>query len=261
MSLLEFRRIVRRNGLSVTEEQLDLLGRYVELLLEWNGKINLISRRDQENVWFSQMLHSVSAWFFVELDQGLRVLDLGTGGGLPGIPLAILRPDLNLTLLDSIRKKVDAVGNMVGVLGLKNAQVVVGRAEDIGWESSHRYSYDVVLARAVARLADVAKWSKAFLRRGDGSGAPKRAFSVLGDLPGGIDSVTREEKREGADGNSRGRISIHGPCLLTLKGGDLEREVHEATVKGARVQMVPLVFPGGEQIGLEDKKLLIVTVR
>ena len=155
MSLLEFRRIVRTNGLSVSEEQFALMERYVGLLLDWNGKINLISRRDQENVWFAHMLHSVSPWFFVDLAPGLRVLDLGTGGGLPGIPLAVLRPDLKLTLLDSIRKKVDAVRQMAGELGLTNVDAVVGRAEEIGREASHRHSYDVVVARAVARLTDL----------------------------------------------------------------------------------------------------------
>ena len=239
MSLLEFRRIVQANGLAVTDEQFALLDRYVGLLLDWNAKINLISRRDQENVWFAHLLHSVSPWFFVELGPGLRILDLGTGGGLPGIPLAILRQDLRLTLLDSIRKKTDAVRQMAGVLGLANVDVVVGRAEEAGREGAHRHMYDVVVARAVARLSDLAKWSRPLLKKGD--------LSLAGAVQlGGISSV---------------RIRIDGPCLLTLKGGDLGGEVREAVVGGASVRFVPLVFPGGEQIGLEEKKLLIVTMR
>ena len=239
MSLLEFRRIVRTNGLAVSEEQFALLERYVGLLLDWNGKINLISRRDQENVWFAHMVHSASPWFFVDLAPGLRVLDLGTGGGLPGIPLAILRPDLKLTLLDSIRKKVDAVGQMAGELGLANVEAVVGRAEDIGREARHRHIYDVVVARAVARLSDLTKWSRPFLKVGQVSRpAPSWNAQVRG-----------------------ARTRIDGPCLLTLKGGDLEGEVREAGLGGGRVQVVPLVFPGCEEIGLEEKKLLIVHVR
>jgi len=227
------------NGLPVTEEQFAQLERYVGLLLDWNGKINLISRRDQENVWFAHMLHSVSPWFLVDLAAGLRVLDLGTGGGLPGIPLAILRPDIKLTLLDSIRKKVDAVRQMASELRLANVDSVVGRAEEIGREARHLHSYDVVLARAVARLSDLTKWSRPFLKDGRG----------WGQTPSG-------DMRVGVAG-----IRIDGPCLLTLKGGDLEGEVREAAVRGARVQVVPLVFPGSEQIGLEEKKLLIVRVR
>ncbi len=197
MSLLEFRRIVRTNGLAVSEEQFALLERYVGLLLDWNGKINLISRRDQENVWFAHMVHSASPWFFVDIAPGLRVLDLGTGGGLPGIPLAILRPDLKLTLLDSIRKKVEAVGQMASELGLANVDTVVGRAEDIGREARHRHLYDVVVARAVARLSDLTKWSRPFLKEGRGSRpSPSVSMQVRG-----------------------ARTRIDGPCLLTLRGG------------------------------------------
>lgn len=239
MSLLEFRRIVRANGLAVTEEQFAQLERYVGLLLDWNGKINLISRRDQENVWFAHILHSVSPWFFVELAPGLRVLDLGTGGGLPGIPLAILRPDLRLTLLDSIRKKVDAVRQMASALGLANVDVVAGRAEEISREAGHRHAYDVVVARAVARLSDLTKWSRPFLKEDRGL-----RLAPSGNVQVGVE-----------------RTRIDGSCLLTLKGGDLEGEVREAAVRGARAQVVPLVFPGCEQIGLEEKKLLIVHVR
>lgn len=239
MSLLEFRRIVRTNGLAVSEEQFARLERYVGLLLDWNGKINLISRRDQENVWFAHILHSVSPWFFVELAPRLRVLDLGTGGGLPGIPLAILRSDLKLTLLDSIRKKADAVRQMASELGLANVDVVAGRAEEVGREGGHRRSYDVVVARAVARLGELTKWSQPFLKDDRG----------MRPTPSGNVGV----------GVARARID--GPCLLTLKGGDLEGEIREAALRGGRVQVVPLAFPGCEEIGLEEKKLLIVRVR
>jgi 16S rRNA (guanine(527)-N(7))-methyltransferase RsmG len=250
---LEFRRIVQANGLVLTGEQFTLLEKYVGLLLDWNGKINLISRRDQENVWLAHVLHSVSPWFFVELGTSLRVLDLGTGGGLPGIPLAILRPDLNITLLDSILKKVDAVRHMVAELNLVNVSVVAGRAEEIGRQEGHRHSYDVVVARAVARLSELAKWSRLWLR-GDG-GAGGRGDAMLSGRDGGGRLAV------GVGRGSSGRIRILGPCLLTLKGGDLEGEVREARIKGARVWMVPLVFPGSEQIGLEEKKLLVVTTR
>src|ERR1700690_4224847 len=119
----EFQTICRRNGLNLSDSQLRLLGRFVDGLLEWNSKINLISRRDQENVWFSHVLHSLTPLFFVEFSKGLRVLDLGTGGGFPGIPLAIARPDLELVLLDSIKKKTLAVQDLVDQLGLAGVSV------------------------------------------------------------------------------------------------------------------------------------------
>ena len=256
MSLLEFKRIARANRLAASDQQYVLLEKYVGLLLDWNAKINLISRRDQENVWFAHVLHSVSPWFFVELGQGLRVLDLGTGGGLPGIPLAILRPDLRLTLLDSIRKKTDAVQQMVGELGLANVLVVTGRAEEIARQGVHRHSYDVVVARAVAKLSDLAAWCRPLLkqRRPYGESMPRGS-----SVSPGAELVM--ELTGASTGLFPGRIRIDGPCLLTLKGGDLGGEIREAAVKGAQARVVPLVFPGAEEIGLEEKKLVIVAGR
>src|SRR5512141_689453 len=89
-SSLRLSKICRDNGLPLDDHQLDLLRRYVELLRAWNVKVNLISRRDEENIWWSHILHSLSILFFLTPPECVKVLDLGTGGGLPGIPLAIL---------------------------------------------------------------------------------------------------------------------------------------------------------------------------
>ncbi len=126
-SSLRLSRICRDNGLPLSDDQVDLLRRYVELLREWNAKINLISRRDEENIWWSHILHSLSILFFVTPGEGMRLLDLGTGGGLPGIPLAILRNDLHITMLDSIRKKTVAVQDMLDKLSLPAARVEDGK--------------------------------------------------------------------------------------------------------------------------------------
>ena len=123
----EFRRICRRNGLDLSDSQIILLTRFVDGVLEWNSKINLISRRDQENIWFSHVLHSLTPLFYIGFSDGLRVLDLGTGGGFPGIPLAIARPDLEVVLLDSIRKKTLVVQDLVDRLGLTGVSVWTGR--------------------------------------------------------------------------------------------------------------------------------------
>jgi len=111
-SSLRLSHICRDNGLRLEDRQVDLLRRYVDLLRGWNARVNLISRRDEENIWWSHILHSLSFLFFLQPGQGMRLLDLGTGGGLPGIPLAILRNDLHIVLLDSIRKKTAAVQEM-----------------------------------------------------------------------------------------------------------------------------------------------------
>ena len=107
--MIWFRTVCRRNGLEPTDDQLAQLAEYARRLLEWNRKINLISRKDEENIWQSHLLHSISLLMRVDFPLGARILDLGTGGGLPGIPIRILRSDLSFVLLDATKKKVEAV--------------------------------------------------------------------------------------------------------------------------------------------------------
>ena len=163
--LLKFSSICKRNGLEIDDARLAKLNEYVRLLLNWNTKINLISRNDISNVWYSHILHSISPLFFVEIQQNSKLLDLGTGGGLPGIPIAIVRSDLKITLLDSIKKKTAAVQDMVGELNMAKIDVVTGRAEEIGSKPEFARRFDAIISRAVAPLHDLIRWSRPFLRR------------------------------------------------------------------------------------------------
>ena len=164
---IRFNSICRRNGLELSEGQIETLQTYIRLLLEWNTKINLISRNDTANIWFNHILHSLSILFFVELRSGLKILDLGTGGGLPGIPLAIARDDLKFTLVDSTRKKMMTIEDMVGKLNLGNVGFVTGRAETLGESREFARKYDVVVSRAVAQLKDLVRWSRPLLKSDD----------------------------------------------------------------------------------------------
>ncbi len=157
------RTVCQKNGLSLSDEQLEQLARYAELLLKWNRDINLVSRKDEPNIWQSHILHSLTLLIRMDVPLGQRVLDLGTGGGLPGIPMKIVRPDLTFLLLDSTKKKIDAVSDMVAQLGLTGIETRWGRAEDVGKEPAHSGAYDLVVARAVASLNDLIKWGKPFL--------------------------------------------------------------------------------------------------
>jgi 16S rRNA (guanine527-N7)-methyltransferase len=238
---LLFQRICGQNGVSIDSDQISKMTSFVDMLVDWNKKINLVSRRDVGNIWFSHLLHSIAPWFFLEPPQQAEILDLGTGGGLPGIPLAIVRPDVHLVLLDSIRKKTAAVEDIVRRLGLREVEVMTGRAEDLPRKAPPGRPFDIVLARAVAPLVDLVHWSLPLLRRGGGTGE-YAGFAAA-----------RPGHRE----------LLRMPCLVALKGGDLNTEILKACreAPAAAVETLNLVFDGSERLGLVDKKVVVVTER
>ncbi len=154
------------NGLHLSQEQMGQFERYVEDLAYWNEKVNLISRRDVDNIWLRHMLHSVSIAFTGELPKSGTVLDIGTGGGLPGIPLKIVNPKLDITLLDSIAKKVQTVGMLASHLTKHGLRAVRNRAEEMPNDPKHKGPYDLVVSRATAPLVDLMKWSRPILKPG-----------------------------------------------------------------------------------------------
>lgn len=142
----------------VTPDQLVALRRYADLLQSWNQRVNLVSRRDIARVWEHHIVPSVLLVSWRRLPSGGRVLDLGTGGGLPGIPLAIVHPEAAFLLLDSTRKKVEAVSAMVAALGLSpRCTVRWGRAETL------KERFPFVVGRAVAPLPQVLRWAERLL--------------------------------------------------------------------------------------------------
>lgn len=140
----------------------ELLRKYAILLEEWNKKINLVSRVASRSDLHTHILHSLYPFSLISLIGGLRILDIGSGGGLPGIPLAILRPDLTVVLADSIAKKTRALSAMADELALTNVRVVNSRVEDLRKEGE---GFDVALARAVAPLPDLVWWTKQLMHR------------------------------------------------------------------------------------------------
>lgn len=137
-----------------TEQEMHKLSAYVDLLLEWNSKINLISRKDEDQIWVHHILHSLMLFHRHKIEKGNKVLDVGTGGGLPGIPLAIVYPETNFILIDSIEKKCKAVSDMTDALGLQNVEVWNGRAEEY-----KKYTINHVVTRAVAPAEKLVRWT------------------------------------------------------------------------------------------------------
>ncbi len=130
------------------------LEQFGALIVEWNAKVNLISRKDEDNLEVRHLIHSLSLMKTVDFKSGNLVLDLGTGGGFPGIPLAIAYPEVEFLLVDSIKKKVDTLQSMIGSLGLKNARALHSRVEHL------KASPDSVVTRAVAPLLKLHHWTR-----------------------------------------------------------------------------------------------------
>jgi len=135
------------------------------LYTEWNEKINVISRKDMDNFYEHHVLHSLAITTQFEFKDGMQVMDLGCGGGFPGIPLAIFFPEVNFLLVDSINKKLKVAAEIAAAIGLKNVSVRHTRAEDI-----KNQKFDAVVSRAVAPLKDLWFWSKPLLKKGTSPG-------------------------------------------------------------------------------------------
>lgn len=228
-------KIMETNGFPIGQSGAQLLDSYVRKLLQWNKKINLISRQTEKAIWSQHILASISFLFKLEISNNSSMVDIGTGGGLPGIPLAILNPECRFTLIDSIHKKTRALKNIVDELSLSNVNVVCGRAEELAGEKDLRQQFTYTIARAVAPMADIVRWSKPFL-------ATFREHPV------------RQEKR------NAGRTIIERGSVLMLKGGDLRSEIEETRIRHEphSVQTHQLEIIGIDPSEVFDKKIIII---
>ncbi len=129
---------------------------YERLLLEWNEKMNLTAITDHEEIWAKHFADSLTV--LPELAGAETLIDIGTGAGFPGIPVAIMRPDIQITLLDSLQKRVNFLECVKAELGLKNVRCVHARAEEAGRTDGFRECFDVAVSRAVARLSALAEY-------------------------------------------------------------------------------------------------------
>jgi 16S rRNA (guanine527-N7)-methyltransferase len=161
------------------------------LYKEWNEKINVISRKDIDSLYEKHVLHSLSIAAAFDFADGSEIIDLGTGGGFPGIPLAIFFPKVKFHLVDSIAKKLKVVEAISSDIGLINVTTEHSRIENI-----KNRKFDFVVSRAVAPLKDLWKWSRPILKK-DSTKIPAN----------------------------------HKPGLICLKGGDLAAEIHESETK------------------------------
>lgn len=189
-------------GISLDEHQLDQFDALTELLLEWNSKFNLTRITDRVEIAVKHYLDSISLLAYLKMKKDASVIDVGTGAGLPGVPLKILNPDIKLTLLDSVQKKLSFAEAAAQELGLSDVSLIHARAEDAGREKANRERFDTVVSRAVSRLTVLSELCLPFCKVGGEFAAYKgpdvddeaseagRAIKLLGGKLEGIHRFT-----------------------------------------------------------------------
>jgi 16S rRNA (guanine527-N7)-methyltransferase len=160
--VLELRSGAASLGIYLTDKQLEKFELYYRELIDWNKKVNLTRITDYQEVQVKHFLDSLTILTAVELSEGLRLIDIGSGAGLPGIPLKIAFPGINLTLLEATAKKALFLEHIVGKLGLNGTVTTIGRAEEVGHDNRYREKFDLVLSRAVAPLLVLAELTLPF---------------------------------------------------------------------------------------------------
>ena len=195
-------------GCELSEAQVSLFEQFRVALLDWNQRVNLTSIVDPDEVELRHFLDSLTVLAAIERastsNASPRIIDIGSGAGLPGVPLAIVLPQSHVTLLEATGKKVTFLSHLVELLALRNVDVLLGRAEERGHERAHRESYDLVVARAVAPLPALAELCLPFaaiggrfvaLKKGDISdelALAAVAFARLGGTPARMVRVSPE---------------------------------------------------------------------
>jgi 16S rRNA methyltransferase gidB len=158
----------------LTEEQRSQFAELDPLYREWNAKINVISRKDIDALYEHHVLHSLGIAQMIRFKPGTKILDFGTGGGFPGVPLAILFPECEFLLVDSIGKKVKVAGAVAESLGLKNVRVLHGRGEEI------KEQFDFVVSRAVMQLQELVGFTKQLVHGTQRNGMPNGLICLKG---------------------------------------------------------------------------------
>jgi len=151
--------IIHKYFPKLTDKQQEQFTKLAPLYQDWNQKINVISRKDIENIYDHHVLHSLAIAAVIRFRAGSEILDLGTGGGFPGIPLAILFPETKFTLIDGTLKKIKVVQAAIEGLGLENVEAMQMRAEEL-----KKRRFDFIVTRAVARLPQLMQWSERLMK-------------------------------------------------------------------------------------------------
>ena len=153
-------------GLEYNEKKHKQFMRYKELIKEWNEKVNLTAIKDDEGIVKKHFIDSMKVFKFDQLKDAKSVIDIGTGGGFPGIPMKIIKPEINIVLLDSLNKRIKFLDEVIKELQLEGIKAIHGRAEDFAQEAQYRGKFDVAVSRAVANLTVLSEFCIPYVKVG-----------------------------------------------------------------------------------------------
>jgi len=192
-------------GITLSDSQIQSFDKYSKELVEWNKKFNLTAIKDSQSITVKHFLDSLSCLNVIKDIDHISLIDIGTGAGFPGIPIKIILPQISLTLVDSVGKKIRFCEHLADVLGLENIRVVHNRAEELGRSPDHREKYDWAVARAVSNLSTLSEYLLPLVKIGG---------KVL------------------AQKGERGPLESHqGEHAIKMLGGHL-RQLHKITLPG-----------------------------
>lgn len=164
--LTKFRNSMNSIGIELTDSQLNAFETYYDMLIDRNKVMNLTAITEFDEVMDKHFLDSVYLFRSIKLEADYKLIDIGTGAGFPGIPLKIVFPELKITLLDSLNKRVGFLNDLIEELNLNNIEAIHGRAEDIARDKAYRASYDIAVSRAVANLSTLSEYCLPFVKIG-----------------------------------------------------------------------------------------------
>ncbi|MBS4455666.1 16S rRNA (guanine(527)-N(7))-methyltransferase RsmG [Tuanshanicoccus lijuaniae] len=167
MNIEQFIMALRKHGVELSDHQLEQFERYYELLIEWNKKINLTAITEKDEVYLKHFFDSLMLLWELPLDNyQQRLVDVGAGAGFPSIPLKIVKPELDITIIDSLNKRINFLNIVIEELQLDNVQAIHARAEDAGQNPVYREQFDIATARAVASLNVLSEFCLPLVRKG-----------------------------------------------------------------------------------------------
>ena len=215
-------------GIPLTAEQIGQFSVYHEMLLDWNTRMNLTALTALEDVAVKHIIDSLTAYDAALFDGARTLIDVGTGAGLPGIPLAVYAPHLTVTLLDALNKRVRFLTEVTAAMGLQNVRCIHARAEEAARTAEHRAAYDIAVSRAVARLPVLLEYTLPFVRVG----------GTLLALKGRAYAEEQKEARRAAE-------VLGGGCIMArpvhLPGLDDVRAILTVT----KERQTPAAYPRG----------------